>query len=474
MSAVDDDRPSPDAGPGAIRELPDDTLLVFLSDTHMGGDEGVDLFEAHAELAALFNELAAIPTPVELILAGDVFDLLRVGNVPSGENRVSATLRRPEYASLVSAWQTFAAGPGHRVTYLPGNHDVEVWWNADIQRSLRETGLVHAFSLSYAAHFRSAEGRLIYCEHGNQLDTANARQDYGDPADTPLGDHVVTELIRPISARLARADEVGFRDLARVHPLSLIPEWLAGRLFYRLVDGAVRFVILPILLGYALAVAAIFAAGRLSGQTINIPAFDGLIIVIAYSAVLLAVVFAILFFVGRRAARRAVAYVAPDVAALDEERASLERVMILKGSEALVPLHPTIRYTDLQVFVWGHSHAPSLTMIERSGDTGVAANCGCWLRQIRPVRAHFRAPAVFISRFVMSHVRIRLAGEHLRVELWEQRRPVAQRLRAVESLAIIGRDVTSRADGASRPVSVAELSARRPFVGRQIPAQEPD
>ena len=369
---------------------------------------------------------------------------------------------------------THCSGPGHRVTYLPGNHDVEVWWNADIQRSLRETGLVDAFSLSYAAHFRSAEGRLIYCEHGNQLDTANARRDYGDPADTPFGDHVVAELIRPISARLARADEAGFPGPAPSP--SLVPDpGVVGR---TAVLSARRrrhpFVILPVLLGYAAAIAGIFALGRLSGQTIDIPAFDGLLIVIAYSVGLLAVVFAILFFVGRRAARRAVAYMAPNVVALDEERASLERVMVLKGSEARVPLHPTIRYIDLQVFVWGHSHAPSLTVVERSGETGVAANCGCWLRQIRPVRARFRAPAVFVSRFVMSHVRIRLVGEDIRVELWERRRPVARRLRAIESLAIIGRAASRLRTARLDLVSVAELSARRPFVGRRVVEPEAD
>ena len=200
--------------------------------------------------------------------------------------------------------------------------------------------------------------------------------------------------------------------------------------------------------------------GRVSGQPIDIPAFDGLLIVIGYSVLLLAVVFAILFLAGRRAARRAVMYVAPDVVALDEERASLERVMVLKGSEALLPLHPTIRYVDLHLFVWGHSHAPSLTVVERWGEIGVAANCGTWLRQLRPVRARFRAPAVFVSSLVMSHVRIRMVGDHIRSELWERSRPVPQHRRAIESLAIIGRGADARADDQPRIVSAADIPAQ--------------
>ena len=40
------------AADGVIRErLPDETLLVFLSDTHIGGSSGSDIFDSAAELA---------------------------------------------------------------------------------------------------------------------------------------------------------------------------------------------------------------------------------------------------------------------------------------------------------------------------------------------------------------------------------------------------------------------------------------
>jgi UDP-2,3-diacylglucosamine pyrophosphatase LpxH len=166
-----------------IVELSDATLVAFVSDTHMGGDPGADLFESHDELAALFTELAAHPGPVELVLAGDIFDLLRVGEVPPGENRASVTLARAEYAALFEAWRSFAAADDRRVVYLPGNHDVEVWWNRDVQRTLERAGLVHEFSLTYGARYRSAPDRLIFCEHGNQVDDSNARKDYDDPSE---------------------------------------------------------------------------------------------------------------------------------------------------------------------------------------------------------------------------------------------------------------------------------------------------
>lgn len=129
------------------RVLRDDTLVVFLSDTHIGGDPGRDIFETPEELSALLEGLAAHDGPVELVLAGDFFDFLQIGEVPRGKNRASATISRPEYLELFSALRGFAGGDGHRVVYLPGNHDAEVWWNAEIRGTLREEGLVDEFAL---------------------------------------------------------------------------------------------------------------------------------------------------------------------------------------------------------------------------------------------------------------------------------------------------------------------------------------
>jgi UDP-2,3-diacylglucosamine pyrophosphatase LpxH len=105
--------------------------------------------------------------PVELVLAGDFLDLLRMGNAGHGEQCVAATIARPEYRQLFSALRVFTRLPEHRVVYLVGNHDAEVWWNTRVQRSLIEAGLVDVFALSYSASFHSLPDELIYCEHGN-------------------------------------------------------------------------------------------------------------------------------------------------------------------------------------------------------------------------------------------------------------------------------------------------------------------
>lgn len=91
------------------RTLADDTLLVFLSDCHIGGSDGRDIFESPDDLTQLFDNLGGHSGPIELVLAGDFFDLLRVVRVPDGENRASVTMARPEYQALFAALRRFAA-----------------------------------------------------------------------------------------------------------------------------------------------------------------------------------------------------------------------------------------------------------------------------------------------------------------------------------------------------------------------------
>jgi hypothetical protein len=54
--------PSPRRG-ADLRRLSDNTMLVFLSDTHIGGDPGVNIFESAPELAAWFEEMSERDAP---------------------------------------------------------------------------------------------------------------------------------------------------------------------------------------------------------------------------------------------------------------------------------------------------------------------------------------------------------------------------------------------------------------------------
>jgi UDP-2,3-diacylglucosamine pyrophosphatase LpxH len=413
-----------------IRKLTDDTLVVFLSDCHIGGDEGRDIFESPDDLASLFVSLDDHAGPVELVLAGDFFDFLRIAEVPEGETRASATMSRPEYRDLFAALRRFASGRDRKVVYLPGNHDAEAWWNREIRAQLERAGLVHEFALSYSGAFESDPEGVVYCEHGNQFDPTNTFRDYDNPLDTPLGDHIVTDFLPRLPSGW-EAEGGNLRDVDRVFPLAIIPVWLTGRLYYQFVGRTVRWLLVPLLI--------LFVAHALlqGGSTAEI------LVNLGYGVGALLVVFGVFVLFAGRAASRAMRSSATRAGVVDEPgliRRQLETAQPPPLSGGLT--------AQIALFVSGHTHAPALTHFEGpTGERGAIVNSGCWLRQLQAVPARFGAPPVFVSRFVQTHVRVYWNGA-IQAELWEHPRPSSQRMRVAERLAVAGRLPAEPASGA--------------------------
>jgi hypothetical protein len=90
----------------------------------------------------------------------------------------------------------------------------------------------------------------------------------------------------------------------------------------------------------------------------------------------------------------------------------------------------------MDVFVSGHTHLPSLFELERSNGERrrVAVNSGCWLRQLQPVSPRLKGPPVFVSKFVLTHVRVYVKDSSLHVELWDHPKPAEQHLTRTERL----------------------------------------
>jgi Calcineurin-like phosphoesterase len=446
-----------------MKRLADDTLVVFLSDCHIGGDPGRDIFESPDELASLLDELDEHPGPVELVLAGDFFDFLRIAEVPDGKDRASVTTARPEYRGLFDRLRRFAAGASRTVVYLPGNHDAEMWWNQGVRATLEREGLVHEFGLSYSACFESEPDRIVYCEHGNQFDPANTFRDYADPLDTPLGDHVVTDLMPRLPTGRTLTPTLHLREIDRIFPLTKIPEWVAGRLFYDVVTQAVRWLLLPLIVAYAAYWLIKYALGGTDGDLLDL-IFD-----LGYELVVLLVVFGLFVLVLRGMANRAIRGAATRLPGGDgRERSDPPADEIRRRLESGLPFplgHD--QPGEIAVFVSGHTHVPSLVeFITPAGARGAAVNSGCWLRQAHPVEARLSAPSVFASRYVLTHARVHWGAEGIEAELWEHPRAFRQRLLAVERLAVAGRLPTEPDDEAPPRVrdrvTVAKASASRP------------
>jgi UDP-2,3-diacylglucosamine pyrophosphatase LpxH len=440
---------------GVIRsQLPDDALLVFLSDTHIGGAAGSDIFESAAELTLLVEDLTRHRGPVELVLAGDFLDLLRMEEAGGDSDGVTATITRPEYQGLFGAVQAFSGAPGHRVVYLVGNHDAEVWWNPRIQRSLRQAGLVDVFGLSYAASFASLPGQLVYCEHGNQFDPSNTLVDYANPLDSPVGAHVVTELVRPIRSGIAVTRSIDLREVSYVFPLAAIPQWVAGRIFYQFLGQVLRWLLAPLIVVY-LAYEGLAAVVRVLGGSL---ALRPLFLEVAYVLGLLAVAFAVVFLISRRTTARAISTMAthlPGQAPGPERYREDVAIRQLLEDDRAPPMAGSASPMEIAVFVSGHTHAPAMSELARAdGRRTVIVNTGCWLRQLQPVDARMGAPPVFVPTFVHTHVRVRASQDGVTVELWSHPRPAGRQLPWIERAAIAGR-TPSRPPAAAEPQLVA-------------------
>ncbi len=447
-----------------MRELSEETLVVFVSDSHIGGDPGCDGFESPEELESLFEELAAYENPVELVLAGDFFDLLLIGEPPPQTNRARLTIERKEYKKMFDSLRRFASRENHRVIYLPGNHDAEVWWNPQVRETLRREGLVEEFSLSYLA---SVGGFTIYSEHGNQFDIPNYVEDYKERLDTPIGHHVVTDFTRQVAPIGQVTRHLDLSQLKNIYPLGAIPQWIASKYFYDVLERALAFLLVPFVLvyiGYRAVALYLDIERRLSlsfsQSYLTLPRVHDAFSDFAGFLLASLVLFALILFVLRRGVRRLVSNLYPWRSV--GERTTSQRQAIEEAVRENKPM-PMLRgeHDPIDVFVSGHTHSPSLTAVERKdGREAVVVNSGCWLRQLRPVGSWLRWPPVFVPRFVLTHVRVFLRGSVLRVELWERPKPAAESLMKVEQLASLGkRPKQPPADAKPRVISAREIPA---------------
>jgi UDP-2,3-diacylglucosamine pyrophosphatase LpxH len=433
-----------------VIELAKNTLVVFVSDSHIGGDPGCDGFESPEELGGLFDELASREGPVELILAGDFFDFLQIGRVPEGEDRASLTISRPEYEAMFDALGRFGERDDKRVIYLPGNHDAESFWNPRVQETLRRRGLVDEFAYYYLASLEAGgERRVIYCEHGNQLDATNTVENYHDGLDTPLGHHVVMDFTRRIAPYGEISPGLDLAEIKMVYPLVAIPGWVASRYFYNFVGKMIKYLLIPLLIVYVVyRIAIYFIALRqglglhLFGGFRELPQFHIIFVDMLLYAVVILAVFAIFLVIIRRALHRNLKAFnlhdgRPHYSPAEDSVNKVEE--ILRGGRR-PPMNPSLDPTTIDVFVSGHTHLPSFSKLERKEDTPcVLVNSGCFLRQLQPISPQLKGPPVFISKFVLTHVRVFVEGEDLRVELWEQPKPAHQNLTRLERLLSLRR-----------------------------------
>ena len=223
------------------------TRLV-LSDLHLGiGSRPGELnvFEdfhhddAFADLLAHYDREAGSDGEIELILNGDIFDLLKVkigGVWPLEITDEIATEKLRQcldgHPRFVNALKKFTSRERRRVVFLPGNHDLDMWFPGPQELFKRYIAPGNA---GERVHFVTSSDTYylpegIQVRHGHQLERIHRvdyrrmtrkRRDGVEILDLPWGSLWILEVMNPAKADRSYVD--------RIQPLT---RFLVGALLF--------------------------------------------------------------------------------------------------------------------------------------------------------------------------------------------------------------------------------------------------
>ena len=357
--------------------VPRSGRVLVVSALHLSARAGTASTAAAEAVAAA---LAATTAPGVVVLAGDCFEML----VGAQVDPALALDAHPALTRAVAAW---AARPDRSVVVLPGNHDGALAWDGDavatVQRRLGAT-----VALAADLDLETGQGpRRVRVEHGHQVDPANAFVDPRDPAETPIGHHVVQDLLPLLGGSVRQGWAQGVELVA--DPLD-VPALVTSRLLYRRLVPALAVAALPAVAAVALGLAA--AAGAPLG---------GAALVALSVAVLVgvAVVGGALFWGGLL--RRWLGEVDLDVSALADP-----------GNGAARGRAAALGATGVAAYVTGHTHIPELGVA--GGVLYANAGCGGNVLHRRPGRGPL--PDAFVAARHVSWVEL-VAGASLEAAL---------------------------------------------------------
>ena len=156
--------------------------------------------------------------PLTVVLAGDVVELL-------GFPEATATDILRAHEDLCTALAGVTARGG-QVIYTIGNHDADLAWDVKTADAVREmTGA----RLCLSADLILPGGRKVRVEHGHQLDPYNCFHDPRNALDTPIGHHIVRQVIPKIEW-LGQGWVDGAHEMA--DPTDF-PSFIGSRMVYR-------------------------------------------------------------------------------------------------------------------------------------------------------------------------------------------------------------------------------------------------
>jgi UDP-2,3-diacylglucosamine pyrophosphatase LpxH len=223
--------PRPDVAEQLDVPVPPGGKVIAISDLHLPPERTVVSGRC---CEVLSRRLAAETGPLIVVLAGDIVEMLAFPGV------TAATILEA-HDDLCRALAAVTERGG-QVIYAIGNHDGDLAWDLKTADAVRD---ITGARLCLTADLHLPGGERIRVEHGHQLDPYNCFHDARNPLDTPLGHHIVREVIPKIEW-LGRNWLNGAHEMA--DPADF-PSFVASRLVYRkLVRHLWWLILLPLTL----------------------------------------------------------------------------------------------------------------------------------------------------------------------------------------------------------------------------------
>jgi UDP-2,3-diacylglucosamine pyrophosphatase LpxH len=360
--------PQPDVADRLDVTVQPDGKIIAVSDLHLPPERSIVSGRCCEVLA---RKLAAETGPLTVLLVGDVVEMLA---------NPGTTARDVLDAHVDLCWALAAvAERGGQVIYTVGNHDGDLAWDLKTAAAVRElTGA----QICLAADLHLPGGELIRVEHGHQLDPYNCFHDARNPLDTPLGHHIVRDVIPKIEW-LGRDWLNGAHEMA--DPADF-PSFLASRLVYRKLAHHLWWLVLLPVATFALILPEIGRVGdrfKTTGRWLH----DGEIL--GYGAILDIVIIALILAIVSRRAWTTISALALSGRGYDQNSAARERADELMGHG----------YTG---YLSGHTHHPEL----RAHGDGFYANTGSCTSVVEAIDTIYGMPPVYLRAQQFSWLEI--------------------------------------------------------------------
>jgi len=361
--------------------------VIVVSDLHLSATRTE---AATACTSALIEQVTGWKGGGAVVIAGDGFELL-AGDDP----QIEAIL--DTHADLCDALRTWVdAEDGRHLVVLSGNHDGAIAWDRDVVMAIVErTGATEvAISLDLLVETDAGQEK-VHVVHGNQDDPYNRFIDPRSPIDTPLGHHVVQQVL----PQMERVDRPGglLEGLRWLDDPGGVSEMLASRILYRKVVWRAWWLLVPFLTALVLRFAA-FLPGVSRLLRLNA---EGWLIGLGAAVVGVTVIVAVVVVLTMLRVNSAIMSTATAGQGEIEGHNARHR----ERAAALV----TEGYAGL---ISGHTHEPELSVVAG----GFYANSGCGVESVGPRPAHVGLPRPYLG--VLRCSRVELVGlEELQVQL---------------------------------------------------------